>query len=105
MLRQKQMRRLFSYCPAERRQKPLAVPIRQRVPNYYEAWCWQNRIFRNVLPRLQPSADTIIDKYHGLTRIEDQFREMKGTLETRPIWVNTPEHIQAHLMICFMALT
>lgn len=47
----------------------------------------------------------IIDKYHGLTRIEDQFREMKGTLETRPIWVNTPEHIQAHLVICFIALT
>ena len=47
----------------------------------------------------------IIDKYHGLTRIEDQFREMKGTLETRPIFVRTPEHIQAHLMICFMALT
>ena len=47
----------------------------------------------------------IIDKYHGLTRIEDQFREMKGTLETRPFWVNTKEHIQAHLMICFIALT
>ena len=47
----------------------------------------------------------IIDKYHGLTQIEDQFREMKGTLETRPIYVNTPEHIQAHLLICFMALT
>ena len=47
----------------------------------------------------------IIDKYHGLTRIEDQFREMKGTLETRPIFVRTPEHIQAHLMICFLALT
>ena len=43
--------------------------------------------------------------YHGLTQIEDHFREMKGTLETRPIWVNTPEHIQAHLLICFMALT
>ena len=47
----------------------------------------------------------IIDKYHGLTRIEDQFREMKGTLDTRPIYVNTPEHIQAHLLICFIALT
>lgn len=47
----------------------------------------------------------IIEKYHGLTRIEDQFREMKGTLETRPIYVRTPEHIQAHLMICFIALT
>ena len=47
----------------------------------------------------------IVDKYHGLTRIEDQFREMKGTLETRPVWVNTKEHIQAHLLICFIALT
>ena len=47
----------------------------------------------------------IIDKYHGLTRIEDQFREMKGTLQTRPVWVNTPEHIRAHLLICFIALT
>ena len=47
----------------------------------------------------------IIDKYHGLTQIEDQFREMKGTLDTRPIFVNTPEHIQAHLLICFIALT
>ncbi|MCQ2088546.1 MAG: IS1634 family transposase, partial [Bacilli bacterium] len=25
----------------------------------------------------------VIDKYHGLTQIEDQFREMKSTLETR----------------------
>ena len=47
----------------------------------------------------------VIDKYHGLTRIEDQFREMKGTLETRPLYVRTSEHIQAHLMVCFMALT
>ena len=30
---------------------------------------------------------------------------MKGTLETRPIYVSTAEHIQAHLMICFIALT
>lgn len=46
----------------------------------------------------------IIDKYHGLTRIEDQFREMKGTLDTRPVYVRTPEHIHAHLIICFIAL-
>lgn len=47
----------------------------------------------------------IIEKYHGLTKIEDQFREMKGTLETRPVYLSTPEHIKAHLIICFMALT
>ena len=47
----------------------------------------------------------IIDKYHELTRIEDQFHEMKGTLETRPIYLSTKEHIHAHLLVCFMALT
>ena len=47
----------------------------------------------------------IIEKYHGLTQIEDQFREMKGTLDTRPVFVSTPEHIKAHLMVCFIALT
>ncbi len=47
----------------------------------------------------------VIDKYHGLTMIEDLFREMKGTLDTRPVFVRTPEHIQAHLLICLMALT
>ena len=61
--------------------------------------------YQIVSSELKMDAIEIIDKYHGLTRIEDQFREMKGTLETRPIWVNTPEHIQAHLLICFMALT
>ena len=47
----------------------------------------------------------VIDKYHGLTQIEDQFREMKGTLEARPVFVNTREHIHAHLLVCFVALT
>ncbi len=46
----------------------------------------------------------IIDKYHGLSRIEDQFRIMKGDLTTRPIFVRTKEHINAHLIICFIAL-
>lgn len=47
----------------------------------------------------------IIDKYHGLSRIEEQFRIMKGTLDTRPIYVWTDEHIEAHLIICTIALT
>jgi hypothetical protein len=46
----------------------------------------------------------VIEKYHGLTQIEDQFRAMKGELETRPIYVHTPEHIEAHLLICMIAL-
>ncbi|MBP5736123.1 MAG: IS1634 family transposase [Acidaminococcaceae bacterium] len=61
--------------------------------------------YQIVSSELEMDALDIIDKYHGLTRIEDQFREMKGTLETRPVYVNTPEHIRAHLLVCFMALT
>ena len=51
-----------------------------------------------------PSSE-IIEKYHGLTQIEDQFREMKGTLRTRPVYVRTRAHIKAHLLVCFIALT
>ncbi len=54
---------------------------------------------------LEMDDRAVIEKYHGLTQIEDQFREMKGTLEARPVFVNTPEHIRAHLLVCFIALT
>lgn len=46
----------------------------------------------------------VIDKYHGLSRIENQFEEMKGPLDTRPIYLRTPEHIEAHLLLCMIAL-
>jgi len=46
----------------------------------------------------------VIEKYHGLTQIEKKFRAMKSTLETKPIYVQTPEHIEAHLLICLIAL-
>ncbi len=46
----------------------------------------------------------VIEKYHGLTQIEDQFRVMKGDLETRPFYVRTPEHVDAHMLICMIAL-
>jgi len=60
--------------------------------------------YQIVSSELTLDARTIIDKYHGLTQIEDQFRVMKGDLETRPLYVRTPEHIDAHLLICMMAL-
>jgi transposase len=47
----------------------------------------------------------VIDKYHGLSRIEDSFRTIKSSLEGRPVFVNTDEHINAHFLLCFIALT
>ena len=61
--------------------------------------------YQIVTSELEMGDREVIEKYHGLTQIEDQFREMKGTLEARPVFVQTPEHIKAHLMVCFMALT
>ena len=46
----------------------------------------------------------IVDTYHGLTRIEDQFRVMKSVLDTRPIFVRRREHVEGHLAICTLAL-
>ena len=47
----------------------------------------------------------IISKYHGLSRIEDSFRITKSDLEGRPVFVRTKEHINAHFLTCFIALT
>jgi len=46
----------------------------------------------------------IIDTYHNLVDIEDQFRVMKSTLETRPLYVRTDGHRIAHLTLCTIAL-
>lgn len=60
--------------------------------------------YQIVTSELNMEATEVIDKYHGLTQIEEQFRTMKSTLETRPIYVRTAEHIEAHLLICLIAL-
>lgn len=46
----------------------------------------------------------IINHYHGLSRIENSFRIIKSELEGRPVYVRTKEHIEAHFLICFIAL-
>ena len=60
--------------------------------------------YQIVTSELTLPAPKVIDKYHGLTQIEDQFRVMKGDLNTRPVFVRTPEHVNAHLLICMIAL-
>ena len=61
--------------------------------------------YQIVTSELETDDREVIDKYHGLSRIEDQFRVMKGDLNTRPLFVRNPGHIKAHLLICLIALT
>jgi hypothetical protein len=46
----------------------------------------------------------IIEHYRGLARIEESFRVIKSELEGRPVFVWTPPRINAHFLICFLAL-
>jgi len=61
--------------------------------------------YQLVTSELTMPDKEIIDKYHGLSQIENQFRIMKGDLSTRPLFVRNPKHIKAHLLICMIALT
>ena len=60
--------------------------------------------YQIVTSELKMNPLEVIDKYHGLTQIEDQFRVMKGDLDTRPFYVHTPEHVDAHMLICMISL-
>lgn len=61
--------------------------------------------YQLVTSELTMDDKEVIEKYHGLSQIENQFRIMKGDLCTRPLFVRNPEHIKAHLLICMIALT
>lgn len=46
----------------------------------------------------------ILERYRQLWRIEQTFRVSKTDLATRPVYVRTRAHIEAHFAICFLAL-
>ena len=51
------------------------------------------------------SEREVIEAYRGLARIEDSFRVLKSTMDARPVYVWTKAHIQAHFLVCYVALT
>ncbi|MFI3308049.1 MAG: IS1634 family transposase [Mycoplasmatota bacterium] len=61
--------------------------------------------YQIVTSELYLNEKEIIDKYHSLSRIENNFRMMKSDLETRAIYLSTKNHINAHLTTCSIALT
>ena len=60
--------------------------------------------YQIVTSELEMDDKKVIDTYHGLSKIEDQFRVMKSDLETRPMYVRTKEHINSHILICLLSL-
>lgn len=58
-----------------------------------------------VTSEMDMSDIEVIETYRGLWEIEETFRVTKGVLETRPVYVSLQDHINAHFLTCFIALT
>ena len=57
-----------------------------------------------VTSELDETDDHIVELYRGLWHIEESFKITKSVLGTRPFYLRTEEHINAHFLICFIAL-
>lgn len=79
----------------------LVVFLDEKLEKYKETMGF----YSIVTSEIESDDQEVINKYHGLSRIEDSFRIIKSDLEGRPIHVWTKEHINAHFLICFIALT
>ena len=49
------------------------------------------------------SSEEIIMNYKQLWKVENSFRELKGTLKTRPMFHWTDKRILGHLVMCFLS--
>ena len=81
--------------------KKIVVFLEEKLKKYKETLGF----YSIVTSEIEENDKEIINRYHGLSRIEDSFRIIKSDLEGRPIYVWTEEHIKAHFLICFIALT
>ncbi|MDR1604494.1 MAG: transposase [Gracilibacteraceae bacterium] len=57
-----------------------------------------------VTSEWKESDEKILDIYRGLWQIEEAFRVCKSDLEARPVYLSRLERIDAHFLICFIAL-
>lgn len=53
--------------------------------------------------KLDLDAIDIVENYHNLYKIEDSFRVLKSTFDTRPIYHHKESRIEAHFIVCFIA--
>ena len=57
-----------------------------------------------VTSELEMSDEEIRKVYRGLAKIEDSFKVTKTFFESRPVYLRTNDHIDAHFTTCFLAL-
>ncbi len=80
------------------KQKPIFNEAKLREEEKFDGY------YAIVTSEWQKTDKEIIDIYRGLWRIEEAFNVTKSDLETRPVFVSRTDHIQAHFLICYVAL-
>ena len=58
-----------------------------------------------ITSEINLTDDEIIEKYRGLSEIENSFRILQSDLEGQPIYVRKKSRIEGHFLTCFIALT
>jgi hypothetical protein len=61
-------------------------------------------VIKTDLPESAASKQVVHDRYKDLAEVEQAFRTCKTAhLETRPIYVRTPEHTRGHVLVVMLA--
>ena len=57
-----------------------------------------------ISSELDEADDSIIEIYQGLWQIEESLKITKSNLDARSVYLTRKDHINAHFLICFIAL-
>ncbi len=57
-----------------------------------------------VTSEYKTTDEKIIELYRGLWKIEESFKITKNDFESRPVYLSTQQHIEAHFLTCFVSL-
>lgn len=57
-----------------------------------------------ITSEIRMPASEVYAAYHNLWRIEESFRIMKTQLDARPVYLQKPETITGHFLICYLSV-
>jgi hypothetical protein len=83
---------------------PAGLRLTWTVRPEWDAWAALSEgcyVLRTNIPDWPPEA--LWQTYMQLTDAEAAFRVQKSDLAMRPIWHQTPERVQGHILVCFLA--
>lgn len=86
----------------DKNDKPVKVEIDEKhIVFYSEKY---DGYYSIVTSELDMPDEEVIEKYIGLWKIEESFKITKTQLKSRPIYLKTQDHIEAHFLSCFLSL-